>query len=126
MKKILCPIDFSKASLNGLEYAAQLARILNANLTLLYVRTSIWPEAIQLEQIVHESDQDIQARLELISQEIREEFDIPCHFHLESTTMTVEEAIAANTINMDLVVMGSNGADNYYQYFFGSNSFHVI
>jgi nucleotide-binding universal stress UspA family protein len=126
MKKILCPIDFSNASLNGLEHAAQWAKILNASLSLLYVRTSIWPEAIQLDREVQESNEDIQARLELLSKSTIDELGVSCHFHFESTTLTFEESAAAHTRLSDLVVMGTNGADNYYQYFFGSNSFHLI
>ena len=126
MKAILCPTDFSKVSLNGLEYAAQMAKALQASLTLLYVRTSIWPEAIQLERDVNESNEDIRARLELFSSEVHKEFGIPCHFHFEPTTLTFEEAVAAFASNFDLIVIGTNGADNYYQYVFGSNSFHVV
>ena len=46
MKRILCPVDFSNASRNGLEYAGNLAAELMAHVTLLYVRPTIWPEAV--------------------------------------------------------------------------------
>lgn len=126
MNKILCPIDFSEASKNGMEYAANLAKVLKAKLTLLYVRTSIWPEAIQLERELNESNEAIQSRLSLFAIEVQKEFDIPCDYLIEQTTDTFEEAIAARSIYYDLVVMGTNGADTFYQYVYGSNSFHVI
>jgi nucleotide-binding universal stress UspA family protein len=126
MKRIVCPVDFSKSSLNGLEYAANIAKVMKASLSLLYVRTSIWPEAIQLERMVNESNEDLGARLETLCNEVSKEFGVSCRYHVESTTLTLEESLANNTNNTDLVVMGTNGADNYYQYFFGSNSFQLI
>lgn len=126
MKKILCPIDFSKPAKNGMEYAANLARKLDESLTLLYVRQSIWPEAIQLEKEVLESNEELAARLLIFVNEIQDEFGIPCHYHIAQTTGTIEEAIGEFASDFDLIVMGTNGADNYYQYAFGTHSFHVI
>jgi nucleotide-binding universal stress UspA family protein len=126
MKKILCPIDFSDAAKNAVEYAANLSKALNESLTLLYVRQSIWPEAIQLEKEVMESNEELAARLLVFINEIQDEFGIPCHYHIAQTTGTMEEAVAEFAADFDLIVMGTNGADNYYQYAFGTNSFHVI
>lgn len=126
MKKILCLVDFSEASRNGLEYAAQLTKALEASLTLLYVRTSIWPEAVQLEKEVSKSVEDIGLRLSLFSTEVRNEFGVPCDFHIEQTTSSFEETVAATASHYDLIVMGTNGADTFYKYAFGTHSFHVI
>ena len=126
MKKILCPVDFSESSMNGVEYASHLTRDLGAGLTLLYVRTSIWPEAMQLEQEVNESNDALQSKLTVAVAEIQREFGVPCHYHVEQTTDTLEGAISALAFNYDLVVMGTNGADTFYQYAFGSNSYQVI
>lgn len=126
MNKILCPIDFSEASKNGMEYAANLAKALKAKLTLLYVRTSIWPEAIQLERELSESNEAIQSRLSVFAVEVHKEFSIPCDYLIEQTTDTFEETVAARSAHYDLIVMGTNGADTFYQYVYGSNSFHVI
>jgi nucleotide-binding universal stress UspA family protein len=126
MNKILCPIDFSDASKNGMEYAANLAKALKAILTLLYVRTSIWPEAIQLERELSTSNEAIQSRLSLFAIQVQKEFGIPCDYHIEQTTDTFEETVATLSEDYDLIVMGTNGADTFYQYVYGSNSFHVI
>jgi nucleotide-binding universal stress UspA family protein len=126
MKKILCPVDFSPAAANGMEYAAQLAKDLSGQLTLFYVRPSIWPEAVQLEQEVTEGLENINERLSMFSNEVQREFGVLCDNHIEQTTDTVEMAIASEAKNFDLIVMGTNGADSLYQYMFGSNSFHVI
>lgn len=126
MKKILCPIDFSEASTNGLEYASQLAKAMSANLTLLYVRTSIWPEAVQLEEEIKESNEAIASELSLFAGEARKEFGILCDYHISQTTDTIEQTVAHHSSQYDLTVMGTNGADNNYQYVFGSHTFQVI
>lgn len=125
MKKILCPVDFSEVSTNGMEYASHLAKELKASLSLLHVRTSIWPEAIQLEEEVGKSNEAIRERLSIFTEEIKNEFGILCDYRLEQTTSTFEDTVASLAHPYDLVVMGTNGADTYYQYVFGSNSFHV-
>ncbi|MEK6782590.1 MAG: universal stress protein [Bacteroidota bacterium] len=126
MKTILCPIDFSEASKNGMEYASHLAKALTASLTLLYIRVSIWPEAVQLEREVLESNEAVQSQLSLFATEVQKEFGIDCRYHILQTTDTFEEAVASHASQFDLVVLGTNGADNFYQYVFGTNSFHVI
>jgi nucleotide-binding universal stress UspA family protein len=124
--KLLCPIDFSDAAFNGLEYAAHLAKALSAKLTIIYVRLSIWPEALPLEHEANESLDDIATRLQKIKDETHKEFGILCDHHVEITTSTFQEAIAARAKDYDLIIMGTNGSNNYYQYIFGSSTYQVI
>jgi len=126
MKKILCPVDFSESSMNGVEYASHLARDLGASLTLLNVRISIWPEARQLEQEVKDSDDALRSKMVAAAIEIEKEFKIPCRYHIEDTTDTLEGAVSELATEYNLVVIGTNGADTFYQYAFGSNSYRVI
>lgn len=126
MKKILCPVDFSKASLNGMEYAGNLAASLMAHLTLLYVRPTIWPEAIQLDRKISQGIEDINSSLQVLCEQCEQEFGITCSVHIEQTTNTLEKAIAEQATQNDIIVMGTNGADDFYQFVFGSNSFHVM
>lgn len=126
MQAILCPTDFSETANNGIEYAAQLAKLLNRHLLLTYVRPSIWPEAIQLEHEVLVSTRNISELLYQTCREMQLKHNVTSLFHLEVTTNTLEQAIAARSSQCDLIVMGTNGAENYYQQVFGSNTFQVI
>lgn len=126
VKSILCPIDFSEASEFGLDYAAHLAQLFSAAIRLVYVRTSIWPESIPLEHRAAESAEDISNRLKAFSRETMDEFRVPCSTQFLATTNTLEETLAELAKECDLIVMGTNGADNYYKYLFGSNAFHLI
>jgi nucleotide-binding universal stress UspA family protein len=126
IKTILCPIDFSEASEYGLDYAAHVAKLYFAEIRLVYVRTSIWPEAIQLEHNAEESSEDISNRLSEFATETEKEFGVTCCHKILCTTKTVEEAIAEQAQDCDIIVMGTNGANDYYKYLFGNNTFHVI
>ncbi len=126
MKKILCPVDFSKASRNGIEYAGNLAAHLMAHVTLLNVRPTIWPEAVQLQQEAAISKEEISESLKQWSDEVEKEFGVTCGIHVDQTIQTVEKSIADHAADYDLIVTGTNGADDFYQLAFGSNSFHVV
>lgn len=126
MKKILCPIDFSESAKQGMEYASHLTKALGASLSLLYVRPTIWPEAVQLDHEEKQSNESILSWLALFSKEINQEFGIFCDYHLKDTTNTFDQAVTELAHHYDLIVMGTNGADNSYQYVFGSQSFHVM
>src|SRR5579859_7300670 len=126
IKTILCPVDFSEASEYGLDYAAHVAKLFFADIKLIYVRTSIWPEAVQLEHRSSESDADITNRLSIFCDETAQEFGVHCSHQLIPTTDTLGEAIAQQAKECDLIVMGTDGASNYYEYLFGSDTFHVV
>ncbi|MDZ4713857.1 MAG: universal stress protein [Cytophagales bacterium] len=126
MKKILCPVDFSNASKNGMEYAGNLAAALMAHLTLAYIKPTIWPEAIQLKEEVALGIAEIRASLQVLADACEKEFGVTCGVRVEEASSTLEKAIAREGEEHDLIVMGTNGADDYYQYIFGSNSFQVM
>jgi nucleotide-binding universal stress UspA family protein len=126
IKSILCLTDFSPVAHNGLEYAANLARLLAAKITLMHVRPTIWPEAAQLAREREQSNAEITDLLKRSSELVKENYQVPCTVQLVSTLETLEQAVASVSQNFDLVVMGTSGADDYYQFIFGSNSYRVL
>lgn len=125
-KRVLCPVDFSEASRNAIEYAAGLTKAMHGHLTFLYVRTSIWPEAHQLEKEAYRSDETITEWFVQFEELVKNEFDLSSDHVIQSTIDTFEEAVSHYSEQSDLIVIGTHGADNLYKYFFGSNSFHLI
>lgn len=125
MKKILCPMDFSEMSLHGLEYAARVTARVHGMLTLCHVQPSVWPEAVFLEDVVSESENAILQRLETAAHETLSAFRIPCDFLNTRTTNTVEGSIAGLSGSYDLIVMATNGTEDFFEYIFGSHSFNV-
>lgn len=125
MKKILCPCDFSETALRGVEAAARVADRITASLTVCYVQPSVWPEAVFLEPVVEESRESVETKLSTICDHVRETFGTSCDFTTTRTTDTIDDTIAGYSDAFDLIVMGTNGADDFLEYFFGNNSFHV-
>ena len=121
MKTILCPTDFSEAAQNGIAYAAKLAKVINAELTLLHVHSSI-------EFIQPDSGKDLASvtqQLESQSDEINRTFHVPCNSIVETTLKTVSSVIEDLSEQYDLIVMGSNGPDNIYQFLAGTNAYNA-
>ena len=125
MKKFLCPVDFTEVAFHGIEYAARVASFVGASVTLCHVQPTIWPEAVFLEGEVEESEHAILEKLNAISQETAQSFGIPCTFMMNRTTDTVEGSIAGLSGAFDLVVMGTNGTEDFFEFIFGSHSFNV-
>ena len=126
MKKILCPVDFSATSQEGVEYAAHLAQALACSITLFYVRTTIWPEARQLDYLAELSDENIRHLLTDWGSELKQQYSITCESYFESSTDTFEELVAAQAMHHDLVVMGTHGAGTLRGALMGSVTTDVI
>lgn len=126
MKKILCPVDFSNASKNAVDYAGNLAAELMAHVSLIHVRPTIWPEAVQLVQEQEASTEELTEDLKILSDQVEKEFGVTCSAQLLPTTEAVEQVIASQGEKFDLIVSGTNGADDFYQLTFGSHSYQVI
>lgn len=123
MKRILCPIDFTSTSLNGLEYAFELCHKFQGELILFH---SIHPSPDQ-----NLSSQDIFKKEE----EAKKKLEKICEAHAQKKNsegikywFLVRTGLAADVLleliqenHIDLVVMGTKGADGI-QAFLGTMS----
>ena len=125
MNKILCPCDFSLAALHGIEYAAEVCQKIKGTITLCTVQPSIWPEAVFLEPIVEESSESIEEKLHLIADNISKKYNVQTLYLHPRTTKTVEQTIGNLSEGYDLIIMGTNGVDDSFQFLFGSTAFNV-
>lgn len=133
MIKILCPIDFSEASKNAAGHAGQIARHTEASIDLLTI-----VEAPTLSDIanvnagfnpgIEQRMEEAKAKLDAYSVSMEAEFGISCRSHVRSHLSSVDEALEREILNgkFDMVVMGTNGADDFWQFYFGTHSYRVI
>lgn len=126
MKKILCPTDFSEAANQAIAYAAKLCKKTGADLTLFNVQSifSLPPAEVIKGKFL--ATEPIRTRLEEQSYEVMKVFKITCSSEVQSSNGGLSDLIADRGRDFDLIVMGTNGADDYYQFFFGTNSYQVI
>lgn len=128
MKKLLCPTDFSLAADNAIEYAANFAQKVHGTLTLLHVQkqtenqpsasTEEWVRTIENRHVLTETMKET-------CQEVQKNFGVQTDYDILSGSL--EEAIVNKTGTKlyDLVIMGTQ-PDLFYQYFVGSNTYHVV
>ena len=132
IKKILCPIDFTDASTNAIEYAAKLSKELDASLTLWNMFEIPIIDEISSNNKLPDSYRRKQNELSEIMQdwceEIKEEYAVSCGYFVGTSTDNLEATLAHYTDggNFDLIVTGTNGVDNMYQLFFGTNSYRIM
>jgi nucleotide-binding universal stress UspA family protein len=132
LKKILCPIDFSASSINAMECAAKLSKELNCSLTLWNVcELPILDEMATKNRMlgtINKNQNELSEILQDWCEEIKEEFGVSCGYLVRSGKESVEEILKQYTDgeNFDLIITGTNGTDNMYQFFFGTNSYRII
>ena len=125
MKKLLCPVDFSDTAGNAIAYAAKLAQASGATITLLNVQSPLRSGAIfgvEKKAIT----QAVSEKLKEISQEVRLIFKISCDSEVLETSGRLSKAISYKATDFDMIVMGTNGVEDLYDFFKGSHTYNAI
>ncbi len=127
--KILCPTDFSPAALNGIEYAARLAQKTKSSLTFLHIQKIHIHEGVSLfsgGEIESVKESKVAAKtLKDICADIKKTFNLDCTYEIIPAVGLIENIISTEAEKFDLTVIGTNGADSAYEYYFGSHSFRI-
>ena len=131
-KRILCPMDFSDASLKALEYALSLAREADAELLLMHVIQGLpdapdWqlPAGPSVAEYLRLSEEHALKRLRSAVPEDAQAWCRP--ETLTSTGKPYEEILrVAAERDARLIVMGVHGRNPIDRFFFGSTTNHVV
>jgi nucleotide-binding universal stress UspA family protein len=125
MKKVLCPTDFSETANQAIAFAARLCKRIGAELTLLNVQSvfSLPPAEIIKGKFL--ATEPVGERLEEQSYQVMKLFKITCLSEVEPSNRSLSEIILNRSSDFDLIVMGTNGADDNFEFFFGSRSYQV-
>lgn len=126
MKKILCPTDFSDAAFNAIAYAAKFVQATGAELILYHVQ-SLTERMIQ-EVIFSNSisTPNLLRELQGISRELSITFKISCYADVEASRETLAKTIERKASDYDLIIMGTGGDDDLFDFLAGSNTYNVI
>ncbi len=126
MKKILCPTDFSDVAQNAIAYAAKLAQATGSTLTLLNVQSLLNTSLIELQSGKGMVVQAVSARLEEISADVHQFFKISCNIEVIESGKALSSAIVERSADYDVIVMGTSGAEDLFEFFTGSTTYHAI
>ena len=122
---VLVPVDFSTASLQGLEYGVQLAHDLQASLSLLLM-TETEPADGKVVQINTPQDSaELGTKLASLAKRVRQ-YHPSVHEHI--STGAAEEGILqfVETQSPDLIVMGTHGRLGLSRLLWGSTTVDVM
>lgn len=132
MKTILVPTDFSKCSYNAARYATAIAKATKAKIILLHVYQNplMIRDLLLEEQLENAPQMEALKRLKKITRfELVINDDTPdLEIKYEATEgLTVDEILfSALTHDVEMIVMGTQGASNLKEIIMGSNTANVI
>lgn len=126
MKKILCPTDFSPVSENAVTYAAEIAKRVGASLHLVHANlvSDFTPEEVLMGAGM--SNAHLQDMLSKECLEVSNTFKISCSPQEVRSARSLVKSISDASADFDLIVMGTNGEDDFFQRICGSNTYRVI
>jgi len=125
MIKILCPTDFSDAADNAIAYAAALSKKAGAELTLFNVQSMMSLPVVEIFEDRFLADQPLREKLEVQCHQVTDVFNITCEAEIQPENGILIDIISKRSKDFDLLIMGTNGADDYNDFFFGSHSYQV-
>lgn len=130
MKTILAPTDFSDVSLNAVNYAAQMAGILEVNLTLLHICpvtmtfTDVPPPVLYTEEAVSEAEKKLK---ELKTRILK---DFPKKITIKTKVLTGDVVSGIKSFcevhDTYAVVMGADSGVAIDRFLFGGNTLEAI
>ncbi len=127
--KILVPTGFSEQSIKAAEQAAYFAKVMNAKLILLSVieRDGFFARIFEDKEMSGKLREKARAELKKLAESKSKEFGIEVETAVSEGVVYEEIAKAAETLDVDLVVMGTNGKPgNIRQRMIGSNAYRVV
>ena len=129
IKKILCPVDFHRASLRALKYASNLAAEHNAKLRLLNVVTPIMTSAYPFPSVVASASAVMRTKSERQIKKLTAKVKVAgAAVDSEVTVGEVDLEIerAVRKYKPDLVAMGTHGRRGFERWFIGSTTERLL
>jgi len=135
MKNILLPTDFSKNSLNAIDYAMQFFEnwecdfyILNVEKVSAYISDDLISGSSTdtiYDSIATDNTKLINKLIKKLSKDYKSQsYTFHSLFDYDDFVSAVDQAVRSNAI--DLIIMGSNGATGAKETIFGSNTLQII
>ena len=133
MKTILFPTDFSENTIHASRYAGIMAKFLDANVILLHVYHAPTMPAYEISSEIKDAflqnEQEITEQLQAFTNVFSKDAGVP----LERITQKVEYGFTAEktveiaeSMNVDLIVMGTEGASDMLDKWLGTHTQEVM
>jgi nucleotide-binding universal stress UspA family protein len=133
IKRILVPIDFSETASLALEHATFMAKLLKAELHLLYVMEA-HSFVSSISQAFSKTKSDYEEKIEssaadrfkdMVSK-IHHDTGMPVESHVLKGKIYKTIIHTASELNADIIIMGTHGASGFQEHLIGSNAYKVV
>ena len=127
-KKIIeVPVDFSKSSLNALEYAIEFANRAESDLRLIYVKKhKDYEPDFMLEKYVLEGVKNLNELFERLIEKYRDKFKGDFDYKIREGNISEEVTNQAKYDDAFLIIMGTHGISGFQEMWIGSNAYRVV
>jgi nucleotide-binding universal stress UspA family protein len=125
--KLVVPVDFGEQSMIALEQAANLAKMIKAEIMLVYVlESSGFFTRLLSSQQGEEVRKEIDDKLDELIAKLNKDQKIKADKVIAHGSVYDKVAEVAEMVGARFIVMGTNGADNLRRRFIGSNALRVV
>lgn len=128
IRKIICPVDFSPASRNAAEYAANFCHTSGASLELLHIEPLVSNELLlPVNRTEEMNERTARASQQLRSwcDELAKTYRVSCSSEVESGMITLEEAVARAAEKDSLVIVAESETGSLLRRLFGPVAIHI-
>ena len=131
IRRVLAPTDFSRASLEAVDYAARLARDFDAEVAVLYVEdtTYAFPEQLvpsaAAARVMQEAHGAAHHQLALLGERLRKA-SLKTHTLILQGAAADRIVAAATKLRVDWIVLGTHGRTGALRAFLGSVAQRVV
>jgi len=126
MKQILVAIDFSKTSLNALQYGLMLANKSKANLQMLWVDNTTSEEVVFEEHSGEERSEKVEMLKDLQEKNKKLLKTGKIDYKIRKGKVYIEVAQQAKSIKADYIISGTHGVSGYEEFWIGSNAYRIV
>jgi nucleotide-binding universal stress UspA family protein len=126
MKKIIAAIDFSKTSLNALEYGLMIAGKAGADVLMVWVDNTTSDESMIEEQPV-----EVRKEKVVLFKELQKKYkdllpDNKIEYKTRKGKVYTEIANLARSADCDMIVTGTHGVSGFEEFWIGSNAYRIV
>lgn len=126
MKQVLVAIDFSKTSLNALQYGIMLANKSGANVQMVWVDNTTSDEIVMEEHGSEERTERVEALKELQSKYKKSIRRGKLDYKIRKGKVYIEVAQQAKSTGADIIISGTHGVSGFEEFWIGSNAYRIV
>ena len=125
MKTILVAIDFSKNAEHALKYALKYAKILNAEIKLIWVDNTTSDESV-IDTIEGDLRREKKSYMNELIKKYEPQLNRKMDILFRKGRVYQEITKAARQIEADIIFTGTHGVSGFEQYWIGSNAYRIV